>query len=117
MIKVSPAILPALLPAYRRAASFLGDLDGRLHALRGDEQFELFKLFAARFCSVNPFAEGLEGISHSVNIIPATSVLHCDGPTLHNADQCSRVVMPATHFLGIHKKLSESQRSRAVDYL
>jgi hypothetical protein len=47
VIEDSPAIVLALLPAYRRAASFLRDLDSRHHALRGDEQVELFELFDA----------------------------------------------------------------------
>jgi hypothetical protein len=47
MIDVSPSILPAILPAYRRVASFLRNLNRRRHTLRSDKEVELFQLFAA----------------------------------------------------------------------
>lgn len=114
MIEVSPAILPALLPAYRRTASLLRNLHCGHHALRGNKQVVLFKLLRTRLCSVNTSANSLESLSHVVNVLPATAVFHRDGPLFHNTDQRTRVVMPAAHLPGVHEELAECQRSRTV---
>jgi hypothetical protein len=64
---------------------------------------------------VNPFADGLKGVPHLVNVLAATTTLYCYGASFDNALQSSGVVMPAAHFIRIHKELPYGQRSWAAD--